>query len=68
MDVNARNYRGFQSCSKSCQMYDMGEDGTIGHMIQVCEKYDSDRMDMMNLIRTEMGCEINEVIQRTGKE
>ena len=36
-----------------------------------CEKYDRDRMEMLRVILTEsseMGCEMNEVIERTGRE
>ena len=31
-------------------------------------KYDRDRMELMLMILTEMGCEMNEVIERTGRE
>ena len=68
MDANVRNYRWLESCSKVCQMCERGEDETVEHMVLECEKYDCDRMEMMRMILTEIGCEINEVIERTGKE
>ena len=68
--MNARNYRWSESRSKVCQMCDMGEDETVGHVVLECEKYDHDRMEMMCVILTEMGSEINEVevIERTTRE
>ena len=51
-----------------CQMCDMGEDETVEHVVLECEKYDRDRMEMMRVILTEMGREMNEVIARTGRE
>ena len=68
MDVNARNYRWSESRSKVCQMCDMREDETVEHVALECEKYDRDRMEMMRVILTKMGREMNEVIERTGKE
>ena len=66
MDVNARNYRwSGQSRSKVCQMCDMGEDETVEHVVLECEMYDRDRMEMMHVILTEMGCEM---IERTGRQ
>ena len=38
------------------------------HVVLECEKYDRDRMEMMCVILTEMGREMNEVIERTGRE
>ena len=55
MDVNARNYRWSESRSKVCQMYDMGEDETVEHVVLECEKYDRDIMEIMR----EMGSEMN---------
>ncbi|MPC67146.1 hypothetical protein E2C01_061312 [Portunus trituberculatus] len=39
MNVNARNYRWSEPCSKVCQMCDMGEDETVEHAMLECEKY-----------------------------
>ena len=50
-----------------CQMCDRGEDETIEHVIVEHEKYNNNKMEMMQVILTEMGCEINEVIERTVK-
>ena len=52
MDVNARNYRWSESRSKVSQMYDMGEDETVEHVVLEYEKYDRDRMEMMRVIIT----------------
>ena len=49
-------------------MCDMGEDETVEHVILKCEKYDHDRMEMMRVILTEMGRQMNEVFKRTGRE
>ena len=68
MDVNAWNYRWSESRSKGCQMCDMGEDETIEHVVLECEKYDRDIMKIVHVILTEMGCEMNEVIERTERE
>lgn len=68
MDVNVRNYRWSESGSKMCQMCDMGEDETVEHVLLECEKYDRERMDMMRVVLTEMGCEMNALIERTGRE
>ena len=68
MDVNAGNYRWSESRTKVCQICDMGEGETVEHIVLECEKYDRDRMEMMRVIVTEMGREMNEVIERTGRE
>ena len=68
MDVNARNYRWCESRSKVCQMCDMGEDETVEHVVLECEKYNRERIVMMRVVLTEMGCEMNEVMEKTGKE
>ena len=68
MDVNVRNYRGSESGSKVCQMCDMGEDETVEHVLLECDKYDRERMNMMRVVLTEMGCEMNELVERTGRE
>ncbi|MPC56906.1 hypothetical protein E2C01_050872 [Portunus trituberculatus] len=44
MDVNARNYRWSESCSKVCQMCDMGEDKMVEYVMLECEKYERDRL------------------------
>ena len=51
-----------------CQICDMGEDETIEHVVLECEKYDRDRIKMMGVTLTEMGREMNDVIERTGRE
>ena len=51
-----------------CQMCDMGEDEMVEHVVLECVKYDRDNMEMMRVILTEMGREMNEVIERTGME
>ena len=50
------------------QMCDMGENETAEHVVLECEKFDRNRMEMMHLILTEMGREMNEVTERTGRE
>ena len=55
MDVNARNYRWSESRSKVC----LGEDEMVEHVVLKCEKYDRDRMEIMRVLLTEMGREIN---------
>ena len=61
MDVNAKDYRWSEwlSPSKKCQMCDMGEDETVKLVIMKCEKYDSYIKEIMQVILTEMRCEIN---------
>ena len=49
-------------------MCDMREDVTVELVVLECEKYDRDKMEMMRVILTEMGREMNEVIERTGRE
>ena len=68
MDVNERNYRWSESGSKVCQMCDMGEDETVEHVMLECGKYDRERMEMMQVILTEMGCEMNQLVEKTGRE
>ena len=68
MDVNARNYRWSESRSKVCQKCNSGEDETVVHVVLKCEKYVRERMDMMRVVLTELGCEMNEVVEKTGKE
>ena len=53
MDVNERHYRWFESRSKVCQMCDMGEDESMEHVILECEKYERDKMEIMQVILTE---------------
>ena len=55
-----------QSPAAKC---DTGENETVEHEELDCQKYDRDKMKMMRVILTEMGCEINEVIiERTGRK
>ena len=52
--MNERNYRWSESRSKVCQlMCDMGEDESVKHVVLECEKYERDRMEMMQVILTE---------------
>ena len=48
-------------------MCDMEEDGTVEHVVLECEKYDRDRMEMLHVILTEMGREMNEMIEKIGR-
>ena len=68
MDVNARSYRWSESRSKVCQMCARGEDETVEHVILECEKYDRDRREMMRVILPELGCRVNEKVEKTEKE
>ena len=36
-----------------------------GWDVRECEKYDCDRMEIIRVILTEMGCEMNEVVDKT---
>lgn len=66
MDVNAR---WSMSSNKVCQMYDLGEDKMAEHVMLKCEKYDRDRIDMMQVILPELGCNMNEMGgKKTWKE
>ena len=40
----------------------------VENVVLECEKYVMERMDMMRVVLTEVGCEINEVVEKTGKE
>ena len=68
MDVNERNYRWSESRSKVCQMCDMGEDESVEHVVLECEKYERDRMEMMQVILTELGPSWDERVEKTGRE
>ena len=68
MDVNARHYRWSESRSRVCQICDMGKDETVEHVVLECEKYYRNIMEMMRVLLTEMRREMNEVIERTGRE
>ena len=46
-------------------MCDIREDETVEHVILECEKYDHERMEIMHVVLTDMGREMNE---RTGRE
>ena len=49
-------------------MCDTGDNETVEHVKLVCGKYGSDIMDIVHVILTEIGREINEVVGRTGRE
>ena len=66
MDVNERNYRWSESSSKVRQMCDMGEDKSVEQL--ECEKYERDRMEMMQVILTELGHRWDERVEKTGRE
>ena len=68
MDVNTRNYRWSESHSKVCQMCDRGEDETVEHVLLECETYSRERWVMMQVVLSELGCEENVLVERTGKE
>ena len=68
MGVNERNYRWSESRSKVCQMCDMGEDESVEHVVLECEKYERDRMEMMQVILTELGHSWDERVEKTGRE
>ena len=68
MDVNERNYRWSESRSKVCQMCNMGEDESVEHVVLECEKYERDRMEMMQVILTELGHGWDERVEKTGRE
>ena len=64
MDVNEKNYRWSESHSKVYQMCDMGED----HVVLEWEKYERDRMEMMQVILTELGHSWDERVEKAGRE
>ena len=49
-------------------MCDMEENETVEHVVLECEKYDRDKMEMMRVILIEMGHEMNEAIEITGRK
>ena len=49
-------------------MCDMGEDETVEHVILECAKYVNERNIMMNEVMIEIGCEENELMEKTGSE
>ena len=51
-----------------CQMCDMGEDKSVEHVVLECEKYERDRMEMMQVILTELGHSWDERVEKTGRE
>ena len=65
MDVNTRSYRWSESSSKVCQMWDIGEDEMVDHLVLECVKYARDRNEMMQVMLRELG---NVIMERTGKE
>ena len=68
MDVNERNYRCSEYHSKVCQMCDMGENESVEHVVLQCEKYERHRVEMMQVILTELGHSLDERVERTGRE
>lgn len=48
-------------------MYNMREDERVVHVVLHCDKYNKDRMEIMQIILTILRCEINMVVERTGK-
>ena len=54
--------------SPVAKMCDIREDETVEHVVLECEKHDRERMEMMRVILTGMRREMNEVIERTGRE
>ena len=38
------------------------------HVVLESEKNDRERMNMMRVVLTEMGCEMNEVVEKSGRE
>ena len=57
--------RSMNPTAKYTQMCHMAGDETIEHMIQECDQYGREKMEMMQVIMTSMGCEIN-VAERAG--
>ena len=50
-------------------MCDMGEDESVEHVVVLeCEKYERDRMEMMQEILTELGHSWDERVEKRGKE
>ena len=68
MDVNESNYRWSEYHSKVCQMCDMGENESVEHVVLQCEKYERRRVEMMQVILTELGHSLDERVERTGRE
>ena len=68
MDVNARNYRWSESGSKLCEKCDMGEDETVEHVILECQRYSRERNEMMQVTLSELGCNVGELLEKTGPE
>ena len=68
MDVNARNYRWTESGSKACQKCETGVDETVEHVVLECERYERERVEMMQAVMSEMGCEEGVWMELTGEE
>ena len=71
MNVNARNYRWSDSGNKVCQMCEKGVDETVAHVILECEKYERERLEMLEVAKKEVllhASEVNGVIVRTESE
>ena len=60
MDVN-------ESRSKVCQMCDMGEDESVEHVVLGCGMYERFRMEMMQVMLTELGHNWDERVEKTGR-
>ena len=63
MNVNARNYRWSESRSKECQMCARRVDETVVHVMLFCERYQRERTEMMRVVLSEMGGDVD---GRTG--
>ena len=48
-------------------MYDRGDE-TLEYVKMLCEKYDSDRTEIMHVVLTDRGCKVVEVTERTASE
>ena len=68
MNVNARNYRWSESRSKVCQKCDRGVDETVVHVMLLCERYRRERTEMMRVVLSEMGRDVNDRTARTERE
>ena len=46
----------------------MGEDESLEHGVLKCEKYERDKMEMMQVILTELGHRCDERLEKTERE
>ena len=65
--MNERNCTWFESHSK-CARCNMGEDASVEHVVLECEKYERDRVEMMQVILTELEHGLDERVEKTGRE